>query len=113
MNNIMMISEHKAVISYDPETEMFRGEFLGLSGGADFYATNVAALKKEGAASLKVYLDICKEKGIEPYKTYSGKFNVRITPELHAEAVSIAAAEGVSLNELVAIAIKEHASHVS
>ena len=29
----MVIDEVKAVITYDPEIEMFRGEFLGLNGG--------------------------------------------------------------------------------
>ncbi|STY64445.1 Uncharacterized protein encoded in hypervariable junctions of pilus gene clusters [Mannheimia haemolytica] len=38
MRNIMDINGYKAVIAYDPETELFRGEFIGLNGGADFYA---------------------------------------------------------------------------
>ena len=77
MNNIMTIDGHKALIQYDPKTELFRGEFIGLNGGADFYAHSVAALHKERAISLQAFLDVCKEQGIEPYKRYSGCFNVR------------------------------------
>lgn len=110
MNNIMIINGHKAVIQYDPEIELFRGEFIGLSGGADFYASDVAGLKIEGEKSLNVYLQMCQEKNIAPYKSYSGRFNVRITPELHAAAAATAAAEGKSLNELVALALEEHAT---
>ncbi|MEN2827324.1 type II toxin-antitoxin system HicB family antitoxin [Mannheimia haemolytica] len=47
MRNIMDINGYKAVIAYDPETELFRGEFIGLNGGADFYADNVIQLKKK------------------------------------------------------------------
>lgn len=101
MRNIMEINGYKANISYDPETEMFRGEFIGLNDGADFYADNVGDLRKEGEISLKVFLDVCKEKGIEPYKQYSGKFNVRTTPELHSAAVTAAAAQNISLNEWI------------
>ena len=101
MNNIMMINGHKAVISYDPETEMLRGEFVGLNGGADFYADNVAALHKEGSTSLQTFLAVCKEQGIEPYKHYSGRFNVRIHPQTHAAAVAAAAADNISLNEWI------------
>lgn len=108
MNNIMTIDGHKAVIEYDPEIEMFRGEFVNLSGGADFYASDIAGLRKEGSRSLKVYLDMCMEKGIEPYKNYSGKFNVRVTPELHAIIASVAAAKGKSLNEVIVEAVKEY-----
>lgn len=45
---------------------MLRGAFVGLSGGADFYATNIPDLIEEGRRSLAVYLGLCREKGIEP-----------------------------------------------
>jgi predicted HicB family RNase H-like nuclease len=51
--------------------------------------------------SLKVFLDVCKGKDIEPYKEYSGRFNLRILPELHAEIASKASAEGKSLNQWI------------
>ena len=44
---------------------MFRGEFVGLNGGADFYAQDIAGLRREGAASLRVFLDMCREDGVE------------------------------------------------
>ncbi|MCF7530323.1 type II toxin-antitoxin system HicB family antitoxin [Neisseria lisongii] len=101
MNNLMNINGHQAVIQYDPETEMLRGEFIGLNGGADFYADNVADLQKEGLISLQTFLDVCKEQGIEPYKHYSGRFNVRVSPQVHAAAAAAAAASNISLNEWV------------
>ena len=101
MNNVMEINGHKAIIQYDPETELLRGEFIGLNGGADFYADNVTDLHKEGAASLQVFLAVCQEQGIEPYKHYSGRFNVRVSPNIHAAAVAAAAANNISLNEWV------------
>ena len=36
MNNVMIIDGHKAVIQYDLETDVLRGEFIGLNDGADF-----------------------------------------------------------------------------
>lgn len=100
--NIMEIKGYRAVITYDPEIEIFRGEFTGLNGSADFYAKNVDALKKEGATSLKVFLDLCSEDGVEPKKEYSGKFNLRVPIKLHADIASAAAAQGKSLNQWVA-----------
>ncbi|WP_374556577.1 type II toxin-antitoxin system HicB family antitoxin [Aquitalea pelogenes] len=110
MINTLMIDGHKAIVVYDPEIDMFRGEFVGLNGGADFYASDVAGLKTEGHTSLQVYLDLCREKGIAPYKHYSGRFNVRIPPDLHATAVEAAAASQKSLNQWIAEAIEGHAS---
>ena len=99
--NIMTVKGHKAKIEYDPEIDMFRGEILGLNGGADFYGKTPDDLRLEFKKSLKVFFDVCKEKGIEPYKEYSGKFNLRIPPELHAEVASKASAEGKSLNQWI------------
>lgn len=101
MMNIMEIEGNKAIIKYDPLVDMFRGEFIGLNGGADFYATNITELRQEGKKSLKVFLDMCKEEGLNPHKKYSGKFNLRVSPELHAEIAAKAAAEGKSLNKFV------------
>ena len=63
MNNLMNINNVKAKVAYDADIEMFRGEFIGLNGGADFYAKDIDGLKIEGAISLKVFLDMCKEDG--------------------------------------------------
>jgi len=71
---LMTINGQKATISYDKDIDMFRGEFVGLNGEADFYAKNMNQLHEEGMVSLNVFLDMCKENGIEPFKNVSGKF---------------------------------------
>lgn len=96
--NIMFIDGHRAKIEYDPDIDMFRGEILGLNGGADFYGKTPDELRREFRKSLDVFLEVCKEKGIEPFKGYSGKFNLRIPPELPSEITARAVAEGKSLN---------------
>ena len=99
--NIMTVEGHKAKIEYDPEIDMFRGEILGLNGGADFYGKTPDELRLEFKKSLEVFLEVCTEKAIEPYKEYSGKFSLRIPPELHAEIASKASTEGKSLNQWI------------
>ncbi len=100
--NIMEIDSYKAKIEYDPEIDMFRGEILGLNGGADFYGKSPAELRREFKKSLKVFLEVCEEKGISPKKEYSGKFNLRIPPKLHGEIAALASAEEKSINQWVA-----------
>lgn len=109
MKNVMIIGGQQAVITYDPDIEMFRGEFVGLNGGADFYAADVTGLRHEGELSLNAFLDECAKRGIEPRKNFSGKFVLRVAPEIHEAAAIAAAASGASLNQWVAEAIKEAA----
>lgn len=99
--NIMTYKGHKAKIGYNPDINTFRGEILGLNGGADFYGKTPDELGLEFKNSLKVFLDTCKEKGIEPYKNFSGRFNLRILRELHGEIASRASSERKSLNQWI------------
>ncbi|MBC8506307.1 MAG: type II toxin-antitoxin system HicB family antitoxin [Chloroflexi bacterium] len=101
MLNIMELNGYRATIQYDPEIEMFRGEFVGLNGGADFYAKDIDGLRKEGEISLRVFLEMCKEDGVEPRREYSGKFNLRVPPPVHADLAVEAAARNKSLNQLI------------
>ena len=46
MRRTIEIGGYRAIVQYDPEVDMFRGEFIGLNGGADFYAKDIAGLRK-------------------------------------------------------------------
>ena len=105
--NVMTIDSYHAKIEYDEELDLFRGEILGLSGGADFYGKNPKELRTEFKRSLQVFLEVCKEKGIEPKRHFSGKFNLRIPPELHEKLAIAAQAQGKSINTLAQEALQE------
>jgi predicted HicB family RNase H-like nuclease len=105
--NVMTVDGYHAKIEYDEELDLFRGEILGLSGGADFYGKNPKELRTEFKRSLKVFLEVCKEKGIKPRRHFSGKFNLRIPPELHEKLAIAAQAQGKSINTLAQEALQE------
>lgn len=73
MKDVIEIGGHKAVIAFDPETKLFRGEFIELDGGADFYAADLIALQSEGEISLKVFFDLTHEQlfGQLAYDTFT------------------------------------------
>ena len=105
--NVMTVDGYHAKIEYDQELDLFRGEILGLNGGADFYGKNPKELRTEFKKSLQVFLDVCKEKGLEPRRNFSGKFNLRISPELHERLAIEAQAQGKSINTLAQEALQE------
>jgi predicted HicB family RNase H-like nuclease len=99
--NMMEVDGYKAKIEYDPDLDQFRGDILGLNGSADFYGKNPEVLRKEFRNSLSIFLDVCKEEGINPLKDYSGKFNLRISSRLHREIAARATATDKSINQWV------------
>ena len=102
MNNVMTFEDgYKAVIAYDPEIEMFRGEFVGLNGAADFYASDL-----EGKISLEVFLEVCAEKGIAP-KKQAGRFALRLDPETYQSVAIAASASGKSINQFIVDSLKQ------
>lgn len=103
----MIVDGYQAKISYDPALDLFRGEILGLNGGADFYGSNPEELRTEFRQSLQVFLEVCKEKGIEPRRHYSGKFNLRIPPALHERIAIMSQATGKSINVLAKEALQQ------
>ena len=105
--NLMTVDGYHAKIEYDEELDLFRGEILGLSGGADFYGKNPKELRTEFKKSLQVFLEVCREKGIEPRRNFSGKFNLRISPELHERLAIEAQAQGKSINTLAQEVLQE------
>lgn len=105
--NIMIVDGYQAKIEYDPDLDQFRGEILGLNGGADFYGKNPKELRSEFKKSLQTFLEVCAEKGIEPRRSYSGKFNLRIPPELHERLAIVAQAEGKSINMIAQEALQK------
>ena len=56
--NVMTVDDFHAVIEFDAELDMFRGEILGLNGGADFYGKNPKELRAEFRKSLEVFLEV-------------------------------------------------------
>ena len=105
--NVMTVEGYHAKIEYDEELDLFRGEILGLNGGADFYGKNPKELRSEFKKSLQVFLDVCQDKGLEPRRNFSGKFNLRISPELHERLAIEAQAQGKSINTLAQEALQE------
>ena len=66
-----------------------------------FQGRTVKELKKAFKESVDDYLEFCEERGEKPDKPFSGKFVVRISPELHHKVYVKAQESGKSLNSWV------------
>jgi predicted HicB family RNase H-like nuclease len=69
--------------------------------GIAFDGLSVDELEASFFAAVDEYLNDCDRLGKDPDKPFSGRFNLRIPPELHRQAVIVAEKEGVSLNAFV------------
>ncbi len=96
--------EYKGYISkveFDDEAGMFHGEIINTRDVITFQGKSVNELRKAMKESIDDYLDFCKERNEEPDKPFSGKFTIRIEPELHRKISQQARLANKSLNLLV------------
>ena len=66
-------------------------------------------MKREGLASLRLYLDTCAKHGFDPLAKASGALNLRVFPELQRAATAAAKASGTSLNQWAAEVLRQAA----
>jgi len=92
---------YAGVVEYDDEGKIFMGEVIGLRAVVTFQGRTVTELEKSFKQSVDLYLEMCKRDGVEPQKPFSGRFNLRLNPELHRQIAERAALEKTSLNEFV------------
>ncbi len=88
-------------VEFDDEANIFHGEVINLRDVITFQGETVKQLKKAFQESIDDYIDFCSERGENPEKPYSGKFIVRVEPELHKAAAICAKREHQSLNSWV------------
>lgn len=88
-------------MSFDDEAEIFHGEVTGIRDVITFQGQSVDELKKAFQELVEDYLAFCAERGEEPEKPFSGRFLLRIDPQLHKQIYFKAKREGKSLNAWV------------
>jgi predicted HicB family RNase H-like nuclease len=93
-------------VEFDDENEIFTGEVINTKDIITFQADTAHDLKQAFIDSVEDYLEFCAERNENPEKPFSGKFNLRISPELHREAYIAAKQSGLSLNSWVCDVLK-------
>ena len=96
-----------ARVEFDDEANIFHGEVINLRDVITFEGESVDELRKAFTESIEDYLEFCAERGENPEKPYSGKFLIRIGPELHKNLAIQARNNSTSLNAWVTEALNK------
>ncbi len=88
-------------IEFSLDDNCLFGKILFIKDLINYEAETLNDLKKEFEIAVDDYLKVCKENGWNPDKSFSGTFNIRITPELHRKASEKAINNSQTLNEFI------------
>ena len=87
---------------YDGLARIFHGEVLDTRDVITFQGTTVKEVEGAFRDSIDDYLEFCEQRGESPDKPFSGRFMLRLPPELHRRLFVQAKREGKSLNQFIA-----------
>ena len=107
MNNTMEYKGYIGSVEFSEEDSLFYGKVMGIRALISYEGESARDLVEDFHSAVDDYLDLCREQGIEPEKAYKGSFNIRISPELHKQAVIAASARQISLNSVVESSIEQ------
>ena len=104
---MMEYKGYAGAVEFDDEANIFHGEVINLRDVVTFQGETAKQLRKAFRDSVDDYLAFCAERGEEPEKPYSGRFVVRVDPDLHKRLATRAKMERTSLNAWVRDALSK------
>jgi len=108
MNNLMQYKGYFGTVEYFAADNLLCGEVVGIKGLVSYEGECLESLREDFEGAVDAYLEMCAENGITPQKVYKGKFNVRVSPELHKTLAHYSAEHGKTLNSVVEEAIRQY-----
>ncbi len=106
---MMEYKGYVARVELDDEANLFHGQVLHLRDVITFQGQSVDELRAEFAASVDDYLAFCAARGEEPEKPLSGRFVVRLDPEVHRKVAIAAGRKKQSINSWVSSVLEQAA----
>ncbi|MDA0369345.1 MAG: type II toxin-antitoxin system HicB family antitoxin [Proteobacteria bacterium] len=88
----------------------FLGYVLGVNAVITFKGRTAPEIEHAFRESVDDYLAWCAERRVKPDKPHSGKFQVRLDPNLHRKVVAASEAKNMSMNAWVARALEKEAN---
>ena len=96
-------------IEFDPDTNLLHGEVVGTRDVITFDGRSVDEIRQAFQDSVEDYLELCRERGEDPDRPYSGELVLKVDPELHRRLSELAGASGKSLDAWIAERLQREA----
>ena len=106
MHNTMKYKTYIGSVEFDEEKEIFFGSVLGIRTSITYQGQEAGSLVRDFHKAVDDYFAACTAAGTEPERAYKGTFNVRVSEDLHREAVLYGLRHDMSLNSVVEQALQ-------
>lgn len=98
---------YHGTVEYSLKDKILYGKVIDIKSLISYEGTTIEELTNDFKGAVDDYLELCKEHNESPERSFTGNFNVRITPELHRQLALYAESHHESLNASVNDAVKK------
>jgi predicted HicB family RNase H-like nuclease len=98
---MMSYRGYKGYFEYDGKADIFHGQVIGIKDVITFQGRSIDDLKVALKDSIDDYLEMCEQEEKSPDKPFSGKFSLRLPPEVHSKVAQAAASDHKSINSWI------------
>ena len=110
--NMMEYKGCVGIVNYDSNARAFHGDVINTRDVITFQGKTVDEIEKAFQKSIDDYISWCEQDGVSPEKPYSGRFNLRLSPELHREVAVTAKKLKISINSFVEKALLDEINSI-
>ena len=107
MSSTMEYKNYVGSVEFSESDGVFFGKVMGIRALISYEGKTATELVEDFHGAEDDYLALCVDIGTEPERAYKGSFNVRVSPELHRQAVIYAASHQMTLNGVVEDALRK------
>jgi predicted HicB family RNase H-like nuclease len=90
-----------AAVEFDPDDRILHGRVAGIKDVVNFFSKTVDGIEMEFHKSVDEYLAYCRRRGEKPEKPVSGRFVVRVDPDIHRALAAMSDVRNRSINSIV------------
>jgi predicted HicB family RNase H-like nuclease len=111
MKNLGPYKGYIGSLEFDSNDKILHGKILFIRDIITYEADSANDIENAFHEAVDDYLEDCKFLGVDPDKSLSGTFNVRVSPELHKEISKKSTLLDISLNQYVSQALEYYVHH--
>ena len=97
---------YQASVTFDESVGAFHGRVDNVRDVINFQGSSVVELTASFHETVDDYLEFCASRGESPDKPFSGRLNLRVSPDIHHAISSAASAAGQSVNQFASEILK-------
>ena len=106
MKDVLTYKGFIGSVHFSSDDNVFFGKIEGINDLITFEGETVKELKDAFHYMVDRHIEDCEKENVSVEKSYSGSFNIRLTPDLHRRAAITAKTQGRTLNAFVKEAIE-------